>query len=231
MTLNHSLGAVLDALLAKQPDAEAFTPQRASAPLLRRYVAASDWYQREIAFYRDKRWSKQGGKLYADLNCLVNALQQALTGCAQSLAAVDFAIPLNHFQYRLTARGEDCVWSIHSQQDVADFEQQVGDWMTASAWPWFEQFASMPGVIRFMQEQERWQQLALLQNSLGQAVEAKASMQAWLESLPRQIERPLQELADVGLLSADAAKLLMRASLQEESRYRSLVESWLASSP
>jgi hypothetical protein len=230
MSLNQSLSKAIECIMQALPAYRSFSRLKSSAPVVCRYVDTTAWYQREVCFYRDKWWNKEGGKLYVELYCLVNDVQLLLSGKPQQLAKPDYAIPLKSFQYRVASDSGHGEWSIHSMEDVAAFESKVTSWLEERALSWFEQFTSMPGVIQYMQSFGYWHSLALLQAARGERAEAEAAMLAWLHTLPRQIDAPLDELTRANLLSVEAHKMLSRAALQEESRYRSAVEQWMTDS-
>jgi hypothetical protein len=69
--------------------------------------------------------------------------------------------------------------------------------------------------------------LARLLAHWGRREAAMRHMTAFLNALPRQIERPLQSLTDAGLLTTDDQALLLKASIQNDEEYRRRVQTWL----
>jgi hypothetical protein len=227
MTLNKAAGTALDRIKQELSGLKSFTRLKVSGQELRRFFHQTEWQQREICFYRDKWWSEEGGILHAELFCLVSEVQLALAGSPQSLANPDYAIPFEYFQYGISTGDVERSWSICSLGDLAEFEARMHTWLNGIALPWFEQFESMEGVMRFLERQEHWLRLALLLSALGDRVTARRYMATWLSTLPRRIESQLDELANAGLLCAEERKELGRASLQEVGSYRAVVERWL----
>jgi hypothetical protein len=230
MTLNKAVGTALDRIKQELSDLKSFSRLKVSGPELRRFFHQTEWLQRETCFYRDKWWNKEGGILHAELFCLVSEVQLALTGSPQSLDNPDYAIPFEHFQYGISTGDVERSWPIRSLDDLVDFEACIRTWLNTIALPWFEQFESMEGVIRFLERQEHWLRLALLLNALEDSLKARGYMATWLSTLPRQIESQLDELTSAGLLCTEERKELGRASLQEEGCYRAAVERWITRS-
>jgi hypothetical protein len=230
MTLSKAVGTALDRVKQELPGLIPFTRLKVSGPELRRFFRQTEGLQQEICFYRDKWWSREGGILHAELLCLVPEVQLALAGSPQSLDNPDYTTPCEHFLYGISAGDVERSWSIRSLDDVADFEVRIRAWLSTTALPWFEQFESMEGVVRFLERQGHWLRLALLLNALDDREKARGYMATWLSTLPRQIEYQLDELAGAGLLCADEHKELGRASLQEERRYRKTLEHWITHS-
>lgn len=140
MSLNTLLGKALDQLFLDIPQAAQFSKQKSTGPHLRRFLLATEFAQREIVFYRDKHWSASGGTLYAEIICLVHAVQLAVHGEAQSLLAPDYNVPFSHFQYTLSEHAPRRSWELHSAEDVAAFEREMRDWLPLIALPWLAQF-------------------------------------------------------------------------------------------
>jgi hypothetical protein len=229
MTLSTSIGTALDRVFASIPELAPFAKLKASGQDLRRFFHDTGQTQREVLFYRDKWWSKEdGGDLYLELSCLVPAVQAALHGAPQSLAAPDYSVPFSHFQYGTTEADPQRVWSLRSPADVTAFEEKMRTWLPSVALPWLAQFESTEGVVRFMREKKQFHRLAIVLASLGDAAGARDSMMHWLEQRPRQIERHLQRLAAAGLLSAQDEAFLLRVSIQSEEQYRQRLAGWIA---
>ena len=227
MSLNKAIAKALDNIFHDDPTLSSFTRLGAKGPDLRRYFKETDHFQCEIVFYRDKWWSKDGGTLSIELYCLVPAVQSALSGKSQSLANPDYSVPFHHFQYGLIESNPECSWQLHSIDDVTELETQMSEWLRTRALPWLEQFSSIPSVVDFMERKGRTLDLALLHSAFGAQAKAKAYVSAWITTLPRKIEKPLEKLFREGLLSAADQAALARASLQKEDHYRELVNNWL----
>ncbi len=226
MTLSKAVAIALDRIKQELAGLEAFSRLKVNGQELRRFFHASEQLQREICFYRDKWWSKDGGVIHGELFCLLPEVQLALAGTPQSLADPDYAKPLEHFQYSLSHGDVERSWQIRSLQDVKSFEQRIETWLTTTALPWFEQFDSLQGALGYLQRQQQWLRLARLHNQLGDRAEALKHLAAWFETLPRNIDMQLEVLADDGLLSETEQHSLSRASLQEEIRYREAIDAW-----
>ena len=226
MTLAKAIAIALDRIKQELSELEGFSRLKVNGQELRRFYHASDLQQREICFYRDKWWSKEGGVIHGELFCLVPEIQMALTGCPQSLAEPDYTKPFEHFQYGLSSDEVERSWQIRSLEDVAGFEQRIETWLISTALPWFEQFASQEGVLGYLKQSRQWLRLARLQGHLGQQIEALANLAAWLETLPRNIEAQLDQLRDEGLLNDGERKLLYRAALQTEERFSQAIDDW-----
>lgn len=227
MSLNQTLGSILDRVIASNPVFVGFIKLKSSGSELRSYFRESDSSQCQILIYRDKWWTKEGGTLYGELFCLVPTVQLALCGTSQSLAKPDYSVPFHHFQFGLLEHNPERSWQIHSEKNVFDFEATVEVWLTSKAIPWLTQFDSIQGVIGFMERNRRFVDLALLHATLGDAAKSIAYVQAWVSQLPRQIDKPLAKLLDAGLLSQTEHIMLSRASLQREDHYRETVKAWI----
>ncbi|KQZ34242.1 hypothetical protein [Duganella sp. Root1480D1] len=225
--MNTLLGKALDRVFLEAPLVATFEKQKGSGHHLRRYFHAGENTQREIVFYRDKWWTANGGTLYAELCCLVPEVQHAVHGMAQSLLSPDYNIPSNHFQYVLMELEPKRSWELHSPEDVAVFEREIGDWLRTIALPWLNQFESRDGVIRFLQSKRQFVTLATYLASLGDGNGASQAVATWLEGLPRRIENSLGRLAGKGLISPDDAAYLTKASIQIEEDYKQQVFEWL----
>lgn len=228
MSLNRTLGSILDAVVASYAVFEGFSKLNTSGNDLRNYFRESDSSQCQILIYRDKWWAKEGGTLYGELFCLVPAVQLALCGKSQSLAKPDYSVPFHHFQFGLLEQNPECCWKIVSEKDVSDFKAAIELWLTATALPWFTQFDSVQGCIEFMERNRRFVDLALLHAALGDPIKSRACVKAWIGHLPRQIAKPLAELFAAGLLSEGEYAMLGRASLQREDHYHEAVAAWIS---
>ncbi|MGW8392346.1 hypothetical protein [Pseudoduganella sp. HUAS MS19] len=228
MSLNTLVGKSLDRIFRETAGASSFSKQRASGPDLRRFFHETGHAQREILYYRDKRWSASGGTLYAEICCLVPTLQQAVHGVMQSLQAPDYSIPSSHFQYALSEHEPRRAWPIHSPEDVAAFEREMADWLPSVALPWLAQFETSDGVIQFMRTKGNLVMLAIFLASLGDSEGAMQAVAAWLENLPRQIENKLRRLVRSGLIAPADESYLALASIQSEEDYRLRIAEWLA---
>jgi tetratricopeptide (TPR) repeat protein len=226
MTLAKAIAIALDRIKQELSGLEEFSRLKVNGPELRRFFHASEQLQREICFYRDKWWSKDGGMIHGELFCLVPDVQLALAGCSQSLADPDYSKPFEHFQYSLSHADVERSWGIRSVEDVRAFEQQITSWLNDIALPWFGQFESQQGVSGYLSRLQQWLKLARLHNAQGQHSEAFKHLAAWFETLPRNIETQLEQLHHEGLISDSDCKSLNRASLQEAPRYRQAVEVW-----
>jgi hypothetical protein len=230
VSLSKSIGASLDRMFRSNPELDGFSKLKASGQDLRRFFQATPFAEREILFYLDKWWEKDtGGQVYVELFCLVPAVQLALTGLAQSLEMPDYNVPFTHFQYATGEPSQKRSWEIHSAADVADFEIQMKSWLSSVALPWLARFSSLQGTMTHMRDQRQFHMLAMLLASQGDRAGAQDAAVAWLRSLPRQIEKKLQKLAAVGLLSAQDETVLLNASIQSEELYRERLNGWLAS--
>lgn len=208
------------------PTFTSFLKLKAGGSDLRSYFRESSASQCHVLFYRDKWWTKEGGSLYGELFCLVPRVQLALSGKNQSLAKPDYSVPFHHFQFGLLESDSERGWQIRSAQDVHQFETVVDSWLSSTAAPWFKQFDTDDGVIDFMKRNKRFVDLALLLLAEGKPADAKGHLVSWISQLPRQIERPLGELLNAGLITQAEHAMLSRASQQREDHYREMVSTW-----
>jgi hypothetical protein len=225
-TLNKAIGTALDAAMTATGGSALQKVASGGGPDLRRYFAETPWQQMEITVYRDKYWSAEGGILRADAYCLVNDYQQALGGTPQSWLKPDYGQPLLHFQLGLSSNAQPFAMELHSLADVTELGERWSRWLQEQALPWLEQLGTAEGVLHRLEGAHA--QRACYLAHLGRPQEAAAALQDYLRTLPRNIERPLQQLHSGGLLQESDAALLLRASLQHEDRYREAVEQWLA---
>jgi len=228
MSVNTLVGKSLDRLFQEVPECAPFTKQKGTGPHLRRFYHATESTQREIVFYRDKLWTATGGVLYAEIYCLVQELQYALHGRAQSLLTPDFSIPFSHFQYVLSERNPKRSWALNSLDDVTAFEQEMKDWLPSIALPWLGQFESHDGVVRHLQLQRQFVKLAEYLAHRGDEQGASLAVAEWVGSLPRRTENCLRKLASKGLISTADEEFLAKASIQSEEDYRRQTAVWLA---
>jgi hypothetical protein len=229
MSLSSHLAETVDRVFRAESKLAPFRKLKpASGNELRAYYAETSTTQREVLFYRDKWWTKGGGKAFMELICLVPVVQRALSGTEQSLADPDYSKPFNCFQYAMLEPNPRREWTIHSEQDISSFEADLRRWLPTYGITWLEQFESLEGVITFMRANKQLTSLALLHAFLGDKHVARENMIEWLRSHPRQIERHLQSLVGAGLLSEiDKTKLLL-ASVQREDLYRDQLEAWIS---
>lgn len=230
MTLAKAIAIALDRLMQELAGIEGFSRLKVNGHELRRFFHATEAMQREICFYRDKWWNKDGGVIHGELFCLLPEVQMALAGCTQSLSVPDYTKPFEHFQYGLSGGDIERSWEIRSMEDVERFEQRVTAWLNTVALPWFEQFESRQGVFAYLQKSQQWLRLSRLQSRLGSRSAALTNLALWLETLPRGIENQLDQLQEDGLLNDSELRLLKRASLQTEETYRQAVDDWRLSS-
>ncbi len=225
MSLSKKLGSALDQIFRDTPALSPFAKIKSQMRLFHHETAAT---QQQISFYRDKWWSKEhGGQLYVDLYCLVPAVQIALTGKAQSLATPDYDTPFTHFQYRLLEAEAHGGWRIRDANDVEAFPARASQWLTDTAVPWLARFEDIDNVIACMQR-HRPSSLVLFHAARGDMPEATAAMLAWLDGLPRSIERELHKMVQASVLTESDQTELLRASLQEVTVYRERLDRWLA---
>lgn len=226
MSLSKLLGTVLDRATSANPAFTSFLKLKADGSDLRSYFHESSTSQCHVLFYRDKWWTRDGGTLYGELFCLVPRVQLALCGKNQSLAKPDYSVPFHHFQFSLLESDSERAWQIRSAQDVHEFETVVDLWLSSTAAPWFKQFDTDDGVIDFMRRNKRFVDLALLLLAEGKPADAKDHLVSWISQLPRQIERPLAQLLNTGLITQAEHDMLSRASQQREDHYREMVSTW-----
>lgn len=212
--------------MAASPCGTSFHKLKVRGPELRSYFRENSAAQCQILFYRDKWWNPDGGTLYGELFCLVPRVQIALCGQHQSLAAPDYAVPFHHFQFGLQGGDPERSWPIHSTADLACCEPAITHWLGSKAVPWFQQLATEAGVLEYLLENKRFFDLALLSLASGRRDEARNHLYSWMALLPRQIDRPLAQLFAVGLLTAAEHTLLVRASMQRDDHYQSMINAW-----
>lgn len=226
MSLSTAIGASIDRVFGACPRLSVFSRLKSSGEILRRYFLETSQAQQEILFYRDKWWTKDGGRLYVEVSCLVPQVQLALTGQPQSLSEPDYAVPFRHFQFAAGEPEQERSWQLAGPTDVARFECAIDEWLHSSALPWLARFESLGGCISYMREHQQFHALALLLSSQGDASGAREALVSWLGSKPRNIEKSLEELASAGLLSSDDCARLAQASLQRDDHYAEELDRW-----
>lgn len=196
---------------------------------IRRYIRIGAITDSEISVYRDKWWSKDGGKVFAELCCLNHDYQRAVGGCDQSWLHPDLDLPLCHFQYRTGVRAENTEFQIGSEGDVERFAQWFARFLVDKALPWFGQFESTDGIETYLTGEGGYFALAKWLASSDRIDDGRRVFTQFLVGLPRQVEQQLAEAEDLGLIRPEDTKLLSSASIQQESVYRDRVEKWAAS--
>jgi hypothetical protein len=228
MNLAKQVGDAVDRVFADEPGLRGFTKHDTkSGDSFRRYYMATAYAEREIQVYRDKYWTKDGGKVYIELYCLIPEVQQLLGGVEQSWLNPDYSKPIICFQYRTSVDADETLWEICTPGDIAAFEMELRRWLTSEGLPWLNRLDSREGLLGYLARDGDHIYLARLLAHWGRREAAMRHMTAFLNALPRQIERPLQSLTDAGLLTTDDQALLLKASIQNDEEYRRRVQTWL----
>jgi len=229
-SLSRLVGLAADRAVSRNAARAGFTPlAELDGMAIRRFYRADARLEQEISIYRDKWWTKAGGTAHVELFCLVAPYQVAMTGVRQSWQKPVKDVPLHYFQHALS--GVNPEWPIANTADVQRFESGLSEWLAAVAVPWFAQFESDDGVIRYLGTRGLHARAARFLARLGRTGEARACVRTYLSTLPRQADRELEALKEAGLLSEDDFRALSRASLQQVDRYRSFIDAWLQNRP
>jgi hypothetical protein len=228
MNLAKLVGDAVDRVFAEEPGLHGFTRHDAKeGESFRRYYRATSYSEREIQVYRDKYWTKGGGKAYVELFCLIPEVQRVLGGVEQSWLKPDYSKPIICFQFRTSPNATEPMWEIRTPEDVAVFETNLGRWLTSEGLPWLNRLDTREGLLDYLARAGDHIYLARLRAHWGQRETAMQHVAAYLKTLPRQIERQLQSLTDAGLLSKDDQTFLLKASIQVDEEYRRRVQAWL----
>lgn len=224
MTLNTRIGRALDDALAATPGFEGFERLKARGPELRLWFRQTPDLQCEILFHRDKWWTREGGRLYADIRCLPSTLQLAVAGRPQSLANPDYALRIASFQYGTEPDEVQRDWAVDPGTDMEAFAAAIGMWLANVAAPWIAEWDGEERVIARLSRRPDWPDLSLLLAHLGRTQAAQQAWRDWLATLPRRIEPHLPRMRELGLLDPKDEPELLRAAMQSEDDYRDWVQ-------
>jgi hypothetical protein len=225
-SLSQLVGLAADRAVSQNEKLAGFTPLAdVDGMSVRRFYRAAPNLEQEISIHRDKWWTKAGGMAHVELYCLVASYQVAMSGLSQSWRTPIKDVPLHHFQHALS--GANPAWTIANAADVQRFEEGLAQWLAAVAIPWFAFFESDDRVIQYLATRGLHAQAARFLAGLGRIAEARACVNKYLSTLPRQADHEFEALKKAGLLSEDDFSNLSRASLQQVDRYQSFIDSWL----
>lgn len=194
-----------------------------------RYYCRSETAEREVSVYRDKRWTKSGGKVYVELFCLPAELQIAIGGVNQSWLNLDYGRPAVHFQYRSSRGAQSTERTVESNDDAEKLAVWMVDFLVATGLPWFRSFDSNEGVTDYLEHEAFQILLARWHAHLGNREAALDAFQSYLLEYPRDIERELSEMESVGLIDAAQRASILKASIQEQAVYEREVRRWCES--
>ncbi|WP_455204014.1 hypothetical protein [Kaarinaea lacus] len=193
----------------------------------RKYRSTTAYAELEIDIALDKYWHKsKGGKVIVDLYAFVPEIQEKIHALHQDWDEPDYSKPLYYFQYRGNASEFDPSWTVHSEQDINEFVEQVSRWLNSDGLPWFDNFNSFNTVVSFLQKENRPYALAELYAAYSDRTQALQFLFKYLSALPRDIESQLQKLCDKNLLSENDKAYLLKASIQTEQEYDKRINTW-----
>lgn len=193
----------------------------------RKYRSSTTYAELEIDIALDKYWHKsKGGKVIVDLYSFVPDIQEKIHALYQYWDKPDYSKPLYYFQYRGDASEFDPVWTVHSEQDINDFVEQMSLWLKSDGLPWFDNFNSFNTIVSFLQKENRPYALAELYAAYSEKTQALQFLFKYLIALPRNIESQLQNLCDKNLLSENDKAYLLKASIQNEQEYAKRINTW-----
>lgn len=225
-SLTRAVGAAVDEVF-KHPRLQAFRKVPKSDGLsTRRYHRKTPAAEFEVSVYRDKWWDTSGGRLYAELYCLVDEVQRLLGGCTQSWLEPDAAKPLIHFQYSMDIGADRPEWRIASIDDVAELHAELERFLVTDGLRWCVQFESRAGVFDYLEAQEAHVLVAELHAALGENERALRAFVVFMAGLPRDVETPLQKMRSAGVIDEQEERFLLRSSLQREDDYVRLLQQW-----
>ena len=227
-SLTKAVAAAVDAAF-EDPALSDFAPiNDVHGDILRRYYSSDKTTECEVCVYRNKWWTKAGGAVHADLFCLVNDVQQALGGCAQSWLDPNYNLPLEHFQYSLGKSANRVTQEVRSDEDAARFAEGLLEFLRNTGLAWFAQFHSPQGIANYFVSEGDFYALARYRAHLGDREGARTAVIQYVSTLPRHNEQELETLASNGLLEDDEHRFLAAAALQEQTEYERRVREWLA---
>jgi hypothetical protein len=230
VNLAKLVGDAVDRVFREAPELSPFARRDArDGASLRRYYHATAYAEREVDVYRDKYWTKNGGRIFAELYCLIPEAQRVLGGVEQSWLSPDYAKPLIYFQYRTSLDANDARWEVNTPADVASFEAGLHAWLTSKGLAWLDALNSRDGLLDYLARNQSHVDLARLSAHWGSAGEARNHVVRYLNTLPRQNERALKLLTEAKLLSREDEAYLIKASLQSNEEYARRVRAWLES--
>ena len=225
-SLTRAVGAAVDEVFT-HPHLHAFRKlEQRDGASIRRYYRRTPAAECEVSVYRDKWWDKSGGHIHLELHCLVDEVQQLLGGCSQSWLEPDYTQPLQHFQYSLGHGAERCGWKISSVDDIVALSAGLQDFLLVHALRWFDQLASRDGVIGYLKDQGAYASLAEFHARLDDKSQALRFLSEFLLEYPRDIERVLETMVSVGVISEEENRVLLRGSLQHQDDYARCVQQW-----
>ena len=199
-----------------------------SGATVARYYRARAGVEQEVAVYRDKWWSNEGGSVSAELYCLVPEVQRAVTGHEQQWLNPNLDRPLLVFQYRTDPGAEDVVWPVTSVETAEAFGERLLDFLCHTALGWFEHFVDNASLDNYLTARQRHHERVCLFACRKEPAAAEAALRAYLLDLPRGNEQALDRLVSLAVLDADDRAQLLKASLQTQEGYAARVEAWLS---
>ena len=214
MSLAKHIGVAIDRIFKDEESLAKFSKlEKSDGSSFRRYYMATNYSEREVCVYRDKWWSKSGGRLFVELFCFPEEYQLALSGRQQTWIEPDFNQPLHHFQYRTSNTENSMQWEIQSLEDVGRFKKELWSFLTDEGLVWFNQFDSTERVLEYLSKRNYHVDLAQMLDYLGRIDETKKEVEAYVLTLPRQNELQLERLRERSLLSTEETEFLQKASM------------------
>ena len=195
---------------------------------LRRYYRRSEFAEYEVTVYQDKWWTKAGGRIFGDLYCLHEDVQQALGDCTQNWLEPDYAKPLHYFQYSLCQASTLLELEVRSHNDVKALSTRLKQFLIEQGLAWFQQFDTHEGITAHLEHEMRYLALAQWQAYLGHKETALAAFKQYMAGLPRTIDNNLQSMRACDVLTEEDCQTLLAASLQEQNEYERRVKHWQA---
>ena len=187
----------------------------------REYWHRSPEYVQGIYLQIDKYWETNGGKFAINL-CMGHKWSVPNIGSGRS---GEIEIISTRLSEKMTG---DAWWSVYDERQLENAITEVKDLVHLNAIPWFEEVNNKLGYLEW--QLSTYGQYSFLRDQLevyGTDV-FRGKICEWLMTYPRGIERTLEWLVLVGIITADVSARLRLASIQAIDDYREMVPSLLS---
>lgn len=176
---------------------------------------------RGIYLQIDKYWETDGGKFAVNL-CAGHKWSVANIGAGRS---GEIEIISTRLSEKMTG---DAWWSVYDERQLETAIAEVKDLIHQNAIPWFEKVNNKVGCLEW--QLATYGQYTFLRNQLevyGADV-FRGKICEWLKTYPRGIERTLEWLVLVAIITSDVSERMRLASIQALDDYREMVPSLIS---
>jgi hypothetical protein len=165
----------------------------------------------------EKYWEQTGGKIAVNLFCGHKwEAPQIFPGWVSN--------DLFYSSVRLSKdMKQDHWWTVHNEQEIEIFAQDLKRLLVSNAVPWFEKVKTKEGFLEWYSTVNTMHACFPFILEISGVEGLRKKLIDWLWTYPRNIERTLDWLVGVDVISQNLSSEIRIASMQEVSRHKELM--------